>query len=66
MNGLNCAVALNAAMQEWSTARVRSHNTPTDAGIGLHFGAVFSGVVSYETRLEYSVFGDTLNVAARL
>ena len=66
MNGLNCAVALNATMQEWSTARTRSHNAPVDAGIGLHFGAVFSGVVGDETRLEYSVFGDTVNVAARL
>ncbi|MGB1387433.1 MAG: adenylate/guanylate cyclase domain-containing protein [Paracoccaceae bacterium] len=66
MNGLNCAVALNATMQEWSTARTRSHNAPIDAGIGLHFGALFSGVVGDETRLEYSVFGDTVNVAARL
>ena len=66
MNGLNCTVALNATMQEWSTARMRSHNTPVDAGIGLHFGAVFSGIVGDETRLEYSVFGDTVNVAARL
>ena len=44
---------------------MRSHNTPVDAGIGLHFGVVFSGVVGDETRLEYSVFGDTVNVAAR-
>ena len=39
---------------------MRSHNTLVDAGIGLHFGAVFSGVVGDETRLEYSVFGDTV------
>ena len=27
---------------------------------------MFSGVVGDDTRLEYSVFGDTVNVAARL
>lgn len=65
-NGLACAADLQSAMQKWSDERARSHGTPVKVGIGLHFGTVFSGVVGDDTRLEYSVFGDTVNVAARL
>ncbi len=65
-NGLACATDLHRAMTRWSTRRVALGQQPVSAGIGLHFGAVFSGVVGDETRLEYSVFGDTVNVAARL
>lgn len=65
-NGLACARALNRAMQDWSERRCRRGIGPVQAGIGLHFGSVFSGVVGDETRLEYTVFGDAVNVAARL
>ncbi|MEX0286656.1 MAG: adenylate/guanylate cyclase domain-containing protein [Paracoccaceae bacterium] len=65
-NGLACATDLNTAFQEWSRARVAAGEGKVNVGIGLHFGTVFSGVVGDETRLEYSVFGDTVNVAARL
>ena len=32
----------------------------------MHWGEVFSGVTGTPERLEYSVFGDTVNTAARL
>jgi adenylate cyclase len=35
-------------------------------GIGVHFGKVFCGVLGDEDRLEFTVLGDTVNVAARL
>src|SRR5260370_4440258 len=37
-----------------------------ELGIGLHAGEAFCGAVGDETRLEFAVLGDTVNIAARL
>ncbi len=63
---IDCAFDLCATIAEWSARRVAVGASPLRAGIGLHWGAVFSGVVGTRDRLEYSVFGDTVNTAARL
>ena len=42
-------------------------NLPTiDFGIGIHTGPLIGGTVGSRYRLNYSVFGDTVNIAARL
>ena len=59
---LRCAERIRLDMEAWSAERPR----PVQVGIGAHWGEVFSGVVGDDARLEYSVFGDAVNVAARL
>jgi adenylate cyclase len=63
---LDCVDALDAELEDWSTERANAGEAPILAGIGLHWGEVFSGVVGNSERLEYSVFGDSVNTAARL
>ena len=44
-----------------------AQNLPTiDFGIGIHTGPLIGGTVGSRHRLSYSVFGDTVNIAARL
>jgi len=63
---LECAERLQKAMAEWRQDRQAAGETALGVGIGIHWGEVFSGVTGTQQRLEYSVFGDTVNTAARL
>jgi adenylate cyclase len=65
-NALRCARAMVDAMREWNRERVRRGEPVLRVGIGLHQGPVVLGDIGGETRLEYAVVGDTVNVASRL
>jgi len=63
---LDCGMGLWKEMQVWSAERRQAGRPALDTGIGLHWGEVFIGVIGDQERLEFSVFGDTVNIAARL
>lgn len=59
------ALDLDTRMAHEAAANGRPH-LPVRIGIGLSTGLAFVGNMGSEQRLEYSMVGDTVNVAARL
>ena len=63
---LAAAVAMQSRMPALD-ARWRARGLgPLAIGIGINYGEVFAGYLGSERRMEYSVIGDTVNVASRL
>jgi adenylate cyclase len=60
------ALAMQAGIRELSGRRVAAGQTPVEIGIGLSAGQVIAGTVGTSARMEYTVVGDCVNVAARL
>jgi len=62
--GLDCALDL---ARELAAGRLADPaGAPLDAGIGLHCGACFVGVIDARDRLEFTAIGDGVNIAAKL
>lgn len=65
-DALACAQELLARVAAWNAERAERGEDAVRIGVGVHWGPVFCGAVGDEVRLEYTVLGDTVNVAARL
>ena len=65
-NALRCGLAIRTAIACWNEERRRAGQPPIEIGIGIHCGAVRAGVLGDRERLEFTVIGDTVNVAGRL
>lgn len=63
---IRCGRAILASLDRWNDVRRRGGEEPIRVGIGIHTGEVFLGAVGDDARLEFTVLGDAVNVAARL
>jgi adenylate cyclase len=61
-----CALDMVAAIETWNAERVVRGYPPIDIAIGLHVGVVVLGTIGSPERLEFTVVGDTVNIASRL
>jgi adenylate cyclase len=61
---LACGRTLLTLIERWNVKR--GFNPPVRLGIGIHTGDVFCGVVGDESRLEFTVVGETVNIASRI
>lgn len=64
-DALRCSLAVLNSISEWNVERARHGNAPVEIGIGAHYGEAIVGVVGDDERLEYTVLGDTVNLAQR-
>lgn len=63
---LACARAMQASVADWNRLRAAHGLEPIGLGVGLHYGVVVAGDIGSDRRLEFTVIGDTVNVASRL
>ncbi len=61
-----CTRRILAEMEDWNRMRTAAGAAPVRLAIGAHWGEAFCGAVGDETRLEFTVLGDVVNVASRL
>ena len=62
-NALECGIALIKALR--SSKRCQAAGW-LGVGIGINTGSVYIGSIGSDTRKDYTVVGNTVNVAARL
>jgi len=66
LRAVRTALAMQEAMRALSARRVEEGRDPIAAGVGVSAGEVVAGTVGTEDRMEYTVIGDSVNLAARL
>jgi len=60
------ALDMRAAVADLAKRRREQGLAPFEIGIGVSLGEVVAGTVGTEERMEYTVIGDSVNVASRL
>jgi len=63
---VDCGLAMLLAVENMNTEWANTGRPVVKIGVGVHTGEATCGVVGAEKRLEYTLIGDTVNLASRL
>ena len=66
LRAVRTALAMQSGIAELNERRAVAGKDPIRIGIGVNLGEVVAGTVGTEDRMEYTVIGDSVNLAARL
>lgn len=61
-----CARALVAANDRLNGRRRERGDAELAIGVGIHYGALVAGTIGSDSRSEYTVIGDAVNLASRI
>ena len=65
-NATLAALEMRKALAKLNEKRTARGQIPLKIGVGLHAGPVISGTIGSTERMEYTVIGDTVNMASRI
>ena len=60
------AIAMIRSLQEWNSVRAADGKPAIDMGVGVNTGAVVAGNIGSPKRMDFTMIGDGVNLAARL
>ena len=66
INAVLCANEMLKRVKKLRNKWQDENKPEIEIGIGINTGEVFVGNIGSETRLEYTVIGDTVNIASRI
>ncbi len=59
-------IEMRIALDELNKKRMARGDVPIKIGMGLHYGEAISGTIGSDDRMEFTVIGDTVNMASRI
>ncbi len=63
---VRAAIAMIKNLDKWNKSRLAEGRRPVDMGIGLNTDVVVTGNIGSPKRMDYTIIGDGVNLAARL
>src|SRR5258706_3938681 len=63
---VRASISMIRDLSKWNAERVSQGKPPVDIGIGLNTDMVVSGNIGSKKRMDYTIIGDGVNLAARL
>ncbi|MBK9295192.1 MAG: HAMP domain-containing protein [Oligoflexia bacterium] len=65
-NALKACIQMRVAVEKLNQERIAKGQPEIKIGMGLHSGPLIAGTIGSDDRMEYTVIGDTVNMASRI